>query len=280
MMLLRIALRNLSRRGRKNLVVAILIAVGIGAFFIGKRGPGKLHRRHSKDLFRQLHRGSLHQRAQRAVLQPFRSGHPCHRRLRVRARSPERGGSGEAHFRPSAALRRGLRPCPLPILLEAGGARDAALGLGVIGDEYFSIFRGPRFIAGRPAGPGESGWAVITEQWAQKIAEAQGHSPVPGDKIQLSFFQNQTFNIREATIAGIISYQPESDALKSVVIMDGRILRALCGYSQISNEGAGQAAPGPAVSGSDSDIDSLFSGHIDQVVFNKVDFGVFGAREH
>ena len=35
MLLLRIALRNLSRRGRKTLIIAILIAVGIAALFVG-----------------------------------------------------------------------------------------------------------------------------------------------------------------------------------------------------------------------------------------------------
>ncbi len=35
MLLFRIAIRNLIRRGRKTLVVAILIAVGVAAFFVG-----------------------------------------------------------------------------------------------------------------------------------------------------------------------------------------------------------------------------------------------------
>ena len=35
MILFRIALRNLIRRSRKNIVVAVLIAVGVGAFFVG-----------------------------------------------------------------------------------------------------------------------------------------------------------------------------------------------------------------------------------------------------
>src|SRR5512137_1152556 len=35
LLLLRIALRNLARRFRKNVVVAALIAVGVAAFFVG-----------------------------------------------------------------------------------------------------------------------------------------------------------------------------------------------------------------------------------------------------
>ena len=258
-MVLRIALRNLGRRGRKNIVVAILIAVGIGAFFTGnailESSIGGIQRTFSDNFTADL---SISQRSE----QSFSLFGPDIPIIGNYESEPVLLNAAEAGKRTSSlpGVAGVAYVLASPILLEAGGARSPALGLGVIGDEYFSIFHGPRFIAGAPPGPGESGWAVITDQWAQKIAEAQGHSPVPGDKIQLSFFQNQTFNIREATIAGIIRYQPESDALKSVVIMDGRILRALCGYSQVADEGAGQAAPGPAVSGSDSDIDSLFSG--------------------
>ncbi len=114
---------------------------------------------------------------------------------------------------------------------------------------------------GAPPAKGSAGWAVITENWARKIASSQGRAPVPGDTLQFSFFHDQTFTIRTAKLAGIIQYQPTNDALDSTVIMDARILRALCGYSQVSEPAAQGSQPGPS-GGADQniDIDSLFSG--------------------
>src|SRR5208337_1956072 len=98
--------------------------------------------------------------------------------------------------------------------------------LGVIGDEYFSLFRAPRFVQGAPPRPGSSSWAVMTEEWANEISSALGHPMAPGDKLQVSVFRNQTFTIREATLVGVIRYQPGNAALRHVMIADGRILRA------------------------------------------------------
>ena len=258
--LFRIALRNLGRRGRKNLVVAILIAVGVAGFFIGnavlESSIGGIQKAFSENFTADL---SISERGDQSfslfgpdipVIGEYESEPVLLRAADIGERISRVPGVSRTAYVLSS-----------PILVEAGGARDTGLGLGVIGDEYFSAFTAARFIAGAPPAPGSSGWAVITEEWAKKIAEAQGHPPVPGDRLQFTFFHNQTFTIREAALAGVIRYQPATDALKSVVIMDGRILRALCGYSQsgaIPPEPEAPTAPRP--SGSDADIDSLFSG--------------------
>ena len=67
-----------------------------------------------------------------------------------------------------------------PLFVEAGGGRSGGLGLGVIGDEYFGFFRAPRFVRGAPPVPGQSGWAVLTEDWAGEIGSALGHPLSPG----------------------------------------------------------------------------------------------------
>jgi putative ABC transport system permease protein len=142
-----------------------------------------------------------------------------------------------------------------PILLEAGAARNSGLGLGVIGDEYFKLFRAPLFTRGAPPAQGSAGWAVLSEDWAAEIDSALGHPLSPGDKLQLSFFSGQTFAIREVTLVGVIRYRPGSEALRRVVITDGRILRALCGYLQTDAPSTGSAGPGAG----SPDLDSLFT---------------------
>ena len=148
-----------------------------------------------------------------------------------------------------------------PLLLDAGGASGVGLGIGSIAGEYFTVFRAPRFTLGTAPEPGSSAWAVITDEWASELGAARGRPVVPGDTLTLSVVRNQTFTIREATLVGIIHYEPASAALKHLVITDGRILRALCGYSQTDAPSAtasqAAAATGP---GQDADLDSLFSG--------------------
>jgi ABC-type lipoprotein release transport system permease subunit len=259
-MLLRIALRNLGRRGRKNVVVAVLIAVGIGAFFTGnavlESAVGGIQRTFSDNFTADL---SISQKSEQSFSIfgpdiPVIGNYESEPVILDAAKAGERI-SGVPGVRGMAYVLSS------PILVEAGGARDGALGLGVIGDEYFSIFSTPRFIAGAAPAKGSAGWAVITEAWARKIASSQGRAPVPGDTLQFSFFHDQTFTIRTAKLAGIIQYQPTNDALDSTVIMDARILRALCGYSQVSEPAAQGSQPGSSVGADQNiDIDSLFNG--------------------
>ena len=260
MILFHIAFRNLLRRGRKNLVVAILIAVGVAAFFVGnavlESSIGGIQRTFSDNFTADL---SVSEHSEQSfslfgpdipVIGEYESEPVLLNAADIGARiAAYPGVAGTAYVLSS------------PLLVEAGGARDTGLGLGVIGEEYFSLFHGLHFTVGAAPSPGSSGWAVITAEWASKIKAAQGHAPVPGDKVQLTFFRNQTFTIREATLAGVIQYQPANKALSSVVIVDVRVLRALCGFSQVdatqSPTAGGQGSP--PTGDSAGDVDSLFS---------------------
>jgi putative ABC transport system permease protein len=256
--LLRIALRSLIRRSRKNLVVAGLIAAGVAAFFVGnavlESSIGGIQRTFSDNFTADI---SISGHSE----QSFSLFGPDIPVIGDYESEPVLLNAAEIGTRVSAlpGVDKIAYVLSSPLLVEAGGARDGGLGLGVIGEEYFSLFKNVQFISGQPPQPGSAGWAVLTEEWAKKIESAQGKPPVPGEKIQLSFFHNQTFNIRVATLAGVIRYQPSNEALGRIVILDGRILRALIGYSQ-----ADAAEPAPGAAGGNSpaphgDVDSLFS---------------------
>jgi putative ABC transport system permease protein len=257
MLIFRIAVRNLIRRGRKTVVVALLIAVGVAAFFLGnavlESSIGGIQRTFSDNFTADL---SINAHSDQSfslfgpdipVIGDYETTPLIVNALDVGARAARvRGVAATAYVLSS------------PVLLEAGGARIPGLGIGAIGDEYFSLFRAPLFTVGAPPAPGSSGWAVITEECAAEIEAAQGHPLAIGDPLKLSLFRNQTFTIREARLAGVIRYQPGNAALKHVVIADGRILRALCGYSQA--DAAGISASPSAPQGQAADLDSLFSG--------------------
>jgi putative ABC transport system permease protein len=255
MLVFRIALRNLSRRGRKTLVVSILIAVGVAAFFVGnavlESSIGGIKSTFSYNFTADL---SVSARSDQSfslfgpdvpIIGDYES-EPV-------IVSADDVGNRISHVPGVAAAAYVLST---RLLLETGGASIPGLGLGVIGDEYFRLFPSPRFVLGAPPLPGSSGWVVISDDWVKEIESAVGHRLVPGDTVQLSLFRNQTFTIREVTIAGIISYQPGNEALRRVVIADARVIRALCGYSQTIAAADGSAPATP----SGGDIDSLFAG--------------------
>jgi putative ABC transport system permease protein len=256
MILFRIALRNLLRRGGRNIVVAILIAVGVAAFFVSnsvlESSIGGIQRAFGENFTADL---SISQRSEQSfslfgpdipVIGDYTSAPLLVNAADIGARISREPGVARAAYVLSS-----------PLLVEAGGARGTGLGLGVIGDEYFSLFSGLKFVVGAPPAPGSSGWVVLSEEWANKIEAAQGRALSPGDKVQLTHFGSQTFTIRETTLAGVIRYQPSSDLLRMVVIADGRVFRALCGYAQ-TEEKPLPAAAAPASPA--SDVDSLFSG--------------------
>ncbi len=261
MILLRIAWRNLGRHWRKNLVVAVLIATGIAAFFLGNAvlegSVGGIQQTFSESFTADL---SLSASSDRSFSLfgpdvPVIGEYDAEPLILNAAEVGERAAGTPGVAATAYVLSS-------PVVLEEAGRHNRGLALGVIGDEYFSMFRDLAFTVGAPPPPGSSGWAVLTEEWAGEVAVALGHPLAPGDKVQLSLFRSQSFTIREATLAGIIRYQPGNDALRRVVIADGRIVRALCGYSQ-SDAAPAAAVTLAAASGEAAaavDVDSLFSG--------------------
>jgi ABC-type lipoprotein release transport system permease subunit len=255
MILFRIALRNLLRRTGKNLVVIMLIAVGVAAFFIGnavlESSIGGIQRAFSENFTADL---SISERSE----QSFSLFGPDVPVIGEYTPTPLLVNASDIGSRIALipGVARTAYVMSSPLLVEVGRARGYGLGLGAIGDEYFSMFPGLHFTIGAPPARGSAGWVVLTEEWAAKIKAAQGRAPAPGDKVQLSFLGNNSFTIREATLAGVIQYRPASDFLAQVVILDGRVLRALRGYAQTDKTPAPAAGVLPVAKG---DVDSLFS---------------------
>src|SRR5208337_1864891 len=171
MLLFRIALRNLGRRGRKTLVVAVLIAVGVAAFFVGnailESSIGGIQSTFAGNFTADL-AVSAHSDQSFSLFGPdipiigeYESEPVIVNAADVGARAARMPGVAAVAYVLSS-----------PLLLEAGGSRSPGLGLGVIGDEYFSLFQVPQFVQGAPPGHGSSGWAVITEEWAAEISAA------------------------------------------------------------------------------------------------------------
>ena len=259
MLVFRIALRNLVRRGRKTLAVGILIAAGVAGFFVGnavlESSAGGIKSAFADNFTADL---SVSARSD----QSFSLFGPDIPIIGDSEAVPTIVNAAEAGRRVSRVpgVQSVAYVLTAPLLLEANAGRQAGLGLGVISGEYFSLFRAPRFIAGGPPEAEASNWAVVTDAWADEIAAARGAPLRIGEKIQLTRFTSETFAIRQVVVTGIIRYQPDNDALRRVVITDARVMRALCGFLQ-TDSGSGANTPAAAVAKDmTGSIDSLFSG--------------------
>ncbi len=258
MLLFRIALRNLVRRGRKTLVVIILITVGVGIFFTGnailESSIGGIQAAFLDNFTADL---SVSAQSEQSfslfgpdipVIGEYESEPPIVNAADVGERIARVSGVAATAYVLSSY-----------VVLESDGLRKGGLGLGVIAEEYFALFRSLRFAAGAPPAPGRSDWAVITDEWAAEIAAIRGRPFTIGEKIQMSLFQNQTFTIREARLVGIIRYEPRNEALKRVIITDGRIIRALCGYHQTDTPSSAAVTGTQDATDQTGDLESLFS---------------------
>jgi len=261
MLLIRIAIRNLIRRGRKTVVVVLLIAAGVAAFFLGnavlESSIGGIQRTFADNFTADL---SISARSD----QSFSLFGPDVPVIGDYEAEPVIVSAADAGERASQTpgVEASAYVLSTPVLLDAGGVNGPGLGIGAIAGEYFKVFSAPRFTLGAPPEAGSSAWAVITDEWASELGAARGRPVVPGEKLALSVVRNQTFTIREATLVGIVHYEPANAALKHLVITDGRILRALSGYSQTDAAppaGSAAGAP-PSAQSQDADLDSLFSG--------------------
>ena len=144
MILFRIALRNLIRRSRKNIVVAVLIAVGVGTFFVGnavlESSIGGIQRTFSDNFTADLS-VSEHSEQSFSLFGPDIPVIGEYESEPVILNAADIGARIAAH--PEVAGMAYVLSSPL--LVEAGGARGPGLGLGVIGEEYFSLFKGAAF---------------------------------------------------------------------------------------------------------------------------------------
>ena len=154
--LLRIALRSLIRRSRKNLVVAGLIAVGVAAFFVGnavlESSIGGIQRTFSDNFTADL---SISEHSE----QSFSLFGPDIPVIGEYESEPVLLNAADIGTRVSAypGVDKIAYVLSSPLLVEAGGARDGGLGLGVIGEEYFSLFHDVKFVSGSAPVVGSAG---------------------------------------------------------------------------------------------------------------------------
>ncbi len=152
------------------------------------------------------------------------------------------------------------------VLVESGDYRKPAFVFGIEPHDYFALFPGIVAQEGRLLIPGEPG-IMITRERVEAIGKSTGKVLVPGDSVRLSVFSSLGFSIVELPLRGILSYPVCNETLDSIVLADAASLKNLLGMVR-NNEAAGpKAAPVPVVPVTApiaaSDIDSLFSGASD-----------------
>jgi putative ABC transport system permease protein len=115
-------------------------------------------------------------------------------------------------------------------VMEYGGMRTQTALFGVDGDEYFASFRAIRILEGSTLKSGRAG-ILLSSQRVADIARTTGKRPKPGDPILLSVFTNMGFRIRETPLEGIFEYPASNSVLDRIAYVDADTLRALNGMN-------------------------------------------------
>ena len=249
----RLAIRNLRRRMRKNMVVGSLLAVGVAVFCLcdSLTESSIAGIRHSfvENFTADLSVSGIGE-------EPFGIFGPDIPLLSV---------YGSIPFLPDPIkLADSVKSCPgvagvacvlsAAVAIDQEGYRHGAIAMGTMANEYFRLFPRMHFVAGAAPLDDSQAWIVLPEGRLKEMVAKIGHPLMIGDPIRLTMVHDQTFTIRELKLAGVVHYEPDNDALSQVVVLDGRTLRELVGARQLKLETSVDAAPSP----SPASIDAMF----------------------
>jgi ABC-type lipoprotein release transport system permease subunit len=141
--------------------------------------------------------------------------------------------------------------------LEAPGYRAPAQLFGISGQDYFASLPGLSISRGRQLSAGERG-ILISEARATEIEGLSKQKLELGQELQLTIATDSSFRIRALPIVGFTSYPIRSNTLDRIVLIDAATLRSLYG---LGSEGGSNV---PASKGETS----LLSGGLDDLFSN------------
>jgi len=110
--------------------------------------------------------------------------------------------------------------------LDLLNVREPVLLCGIDAESYFSLFPGIILKEGRLLNAGEYG-AMITEERAQRIEMRDGQRPYIGAPLLLTTGSTMGFKIREVPLVGIYKYKSPGQFMNEIIIIDPQTVRAL-----------------------------------------------------
>jgi putative ABC transport system permease protein len=254
MSILKLALRNVARHGRRSLTIALLIAAGTALFVLGN---------------------SLFASAARGIKSSFIDSFTGDFSVSAKTDEPFSLFGNEVPIvgeyattlplQGHDAIASALRALPgvqSVVSVVSGAVRldyriwhESAAFFGVEGPEYAKVFPSISVVEGEFLDARETGLLLNVAQ-VESMKRKKGVQVAIGDKVDLTVFSDTGFTIRSLPLVGIFEYKTRSEASDRICIVDVNTARSLNGYfvGAVAQGSAGEDPPLSAES-----IDELFS---------------------
>jgi putative ABC transport system permease protein len=254
MSIVKLALRNVARHGRRSLTIALLIAAGTALFVVGNAIFANAVRG-IKASFIDSFTGdfSVSAKADEAfslfgnevpIVGEYATPLPLQKHDSIAAALRALPGVKSVVSVVSGAAR-----------LEIGKWHEPLVFFGVAGPEYAKAFPSIRVVQGAFLEEGRPG-ILLNEAQVEHFKMDEGRTLAVGDHVDLTVFSDAGFSIRTLSVAGVFSYATRSAASDKICIVDVETARSLNGYIVGSISQGGDAEASPIASGS---VDELFS---------------------
>ena len=219
-----LALRNIARNIKNSSIIALLIAIITFLFFIGNSVIERADRTMRQSYIESLTGDVVVQKTEDVSMNFFGANNPVidnyfnipvlpayDLAMEIVTSEPGIAGITSIVSGRTAFVLREFEP---------------ALLCGVNPDTYFRLFPGIILKEGRFLQPGEYG-AMITTEWADRIAKETGKYPTIGRPLLLTAAGEIGFKIREIPLVGIFSYKNPGPYMSEIMIVDQQTVRVL-----------------------------------------------------
>jgi len=224
-MVLFLALRNIIRNKKNNVIIALLIAIITLLFFIGNSVMGMIDRGIRHAYIESLTGDVVLEKAGDVTMNLFGANTPVLDSFFIIPTLPALDKIMEI-----VAAEPGVagitRQVSGKAYMDYLNVREPVLLCGIDVESYFSLFPGIILEEGRFLRAGEYG-AMITEERAKRIEMHNGVRPVIGMPLLLTSASAVGFKIREVPLTGIFSYKNPGQLMNEIVIVDPRTVRIL-----------------------------------------------------
>jgi ABC-type lipoprotein release transport system permease subunit len=252
MSILKLALRNVARHGRRSLTIALLIAAGTALFVVGNAVFANAVRG-IKASFIDSFTGDFSVSAKAdEVFSLFGNEVPIVGEYATPLPLQSHDSIASA-MRALPGVKSVVSVVSGAARLDSNGWHDSAIFFGVAGPEYTKAFPSISVISGEFLAEGKPGLLLNAAQ-AEEYEKKTGKGIAVGDKVSLTMYSDAGFTIRSIPIAGTFAYATRSEASDRICLVDVETARSLNGYIVGSIDREADSSPIVADS-----IDELFS---------------------
>jgi len=220
-----LAIRNIIRNKKNNIIIILLIAIITFVFFIGNSVIGMIDRGIRQAYIESLTGDVVLEKTSDITMNLFSANAPVISSFFNIPVLPAYNLVMET-ITAEPGIDKITSQVSGKAFLDLMNVREPVLLCGIDAESYFSLFPGIILKEGRFLGSGEYG-AMITEERAQRIEMHSGQRPHIGAPLLLTSGGVMGFKIREVPLVGIYKYKNPGQFMNEIVIIDPQTVRVL-----------------------------------------------------